>query len=1204
MSVTALRVLWVVGVLWGSAAESTTFITDRTTVWVGGTTMIPFAVEATVKEDLTLPATVKGERLELIGSATVVEGYRLGFVRVRGVMPGRATLTVGDASIAVDIKRHSARDKQLSYPSRIVAPAMGAAVWGKIAVGVEVFDDPIRLGRSRFSEAEEDRHRVALRVPQGAVVEKLGSTTLKDGPVRLVSFAVDLSKVQPGPITLMAEIPCSGDDTSKPGVVSSEPVALNVVEAPTDRLIANEAEAHQEAERPRRYREKPPKLTDSKTASGGKYVNNNGQRPQLVIPLQLEHNGWYQLMLTASGDPGGGAWPTVGVRTHNPSGENESNEQYLAAGQVISDDWQRHAIGQPVWLKAGDMVLVPQFDNDFNAGKKSGDRNLRIDRYELLRLEDRPPTTTTGESITSDLIVAFADSLHGRTLAGDTSIVGVTHRRDRKKTPPPLVTLLVDGESFTPQYSARPVFTLPRSAVKREGSTLRLRAVAADGTVAYSPAVTVAMAEFPDDSAESVPLAQSEHRFTLADPRWDQQIRKALSEDKRAYGERVRLFASRGHADLDLPQDMTGPFNIEIDARGDQFDGPPIARVTLHVGDQTIEVGQVEVNTRYYKMFDAGHVDLPIGEKHVRVSFINDKYDAKSKKDRNLSLRAVRLVASRDKDRTPPVARIVYPAPEAEVYGVDAVVVETADDRALAWVELLIDGERTGIREPVRDGLSRRWLPMPLRNVASGGREVSVRVADRAGNVAVSEPVPILVTSQPPAVPGKYERAVRLLDRFAFGPEPRALADVLVMGERDYLSDALSPIDPGVAIAWRAALVRQPADNNGGQVVRRAIDHALVTPNPVRARLTLFLDNHFTTWQRKTRAERKAIDHATFVELGPAPFADLLHASATSPAMLVYLDQHRSYGKRLNENYAREIMELHTLGVDGGYTQQDVTELANILTGWSMTDHARLDGGGGYRASSFRYIPGLNDPVSRVVFGLRLPEAEDRARRYDRVEMVLDMLAAHPGTARHIATKLAEHYVTVPAPPELVDALTGVYLESGGDLAAMLLAIVEADALSSREFRPRLLHPIDYALRLSRTAGDRNPGVIAGFLNQSGFGLFDRDTPDGYPEEDQAYADTNAMLQRWRFARQFEGPLSSQLPWTMRQPPKEADAAVLGAWHQRVIDYYAIRLTGRPLGKSSNAAALAALDEAQLRPDDSIRMIATLIAQLPEANLH
>ena len=765
---------------------------------------------------------------------------------------------------------------------------------------------------------------------------------------------------------------------------------------------------------------------------------------------------------------------------------------------------------------------------------------------------------------------------------------------------------MVDDEPYASQTSAKPLFDLVRDVVQPEGSTLRLEAVAEDGTVAHSPTITVHRAALPGESDAIASDRRPGRRFTVADPCWDKQTRKALGEDRRAYGERVRVFSSQGHADLELPEDLTGPHVVRVDTRGDQFDGAPIAEVTLHVGDEQVVVGRADVNTGYFKTFDAGTVELPAGPKRLRVAFINDKYDAKTKKDRNLSLRSVKVEGTGPADETAPVARVVYPAPDAELFGVDAVVVETADDRAVDWVELLIDGRATGIRDDVRDGLSRRLLPLPLRGIDSGGHTLSVRVRDHAGNTVESEPVSILVSSQPPDTPGTYERAVRLLDRFAFGPERRELADVLVMGERDYLVAALNAPsdDPGLVNARGFAIARSPSDNNRGHVIRRALDHALETPNPVRARVTLFLDNHFTTWLRKAGSHRKTAEYTRVLELGPAPFADLLHASATSPAMLYYLDQHRSYGKRLNENYAREIMELHSLGVDGGYTQQDVTELANILTGWSMNDHARFDGGGGYHESTFRYIPGLNDPASRVVFGLRLPEVEAYEDRYDRVEMVLDMLAAHPSTARYISTKLAEHYLSVPAPPRVVDELTEVYLENGGDLSEILLAIADADAMTLPDFEPRMLHPIDYALRLSRATGDRNPGAISGFLDRSGFGLFDRDTPDGYPEEDQAYADTNAMLQRWRIARHFEGPLMNTMSWTLRNPPKDADAEALAAWHQRVVDYFAIVITGRPLSDSSNAAALTALDQAQLNPNDSVRMVVALIAQMPEANLH
>src|SRR5690606_20237278 len=140
-------------------------------------------------------------------------------------------------------------------------------------------------------------------------------------------------------------------------------------------------------------------------------------------------------------------------------------------------------------------------------------------------------------------------------------------------------------------------------------------------------------------------------------------------------------------------------------------------------------------------------------------------------------------------------------------------------------------------------------------------------------------------------------------------------------------------------------------------------------------------------------------------------------------------------------------------------------------------------------------------------------EAKDPAQRRDRVKLVIEMLAAHPSTAEYIARKIVEHYVATPAPQPLVDDLAQVFLQTGGDLRKVLLALAKHEAFGQAP--PRLARPLDYALRISRAARSDNAGAVTSYLNRSAVGLFDKDTPDGYPEEDEAYTDSNVTLQRW-----------------------------------------------------------------------------------------
>ncbi len=214
---------------------------------------------------------------------------------------------------------------------------------------------------------------------------------------------------------------------------------------------------------------------------------------------------------------------------------------------------------------------------------------------------------------------------------------------------------------------------------------------------------------------------------------------------------------------------------------------------------------------------------------------------------------------------------------------------------------------------------------------------------------------------------------------------------------------------------------------------------------PLQERLVLFWSNHFTVSVQKpiiaglvNRYEIEAIR----ANLG-GHFEDMLLAVARHPAMLLYLDNVQSIGpdspagqrrnKGLNENLAREILELHSLGVDGGYSQQDVLGLARILTGWSL---ARTSRGPQVR---FAFRPELHQPGSKTLLGRHFAEAGEA-----QGIQALRMLARHPATARHISHKLAQHFVADRPPEALVARLSRVYLDSNGHLPSLMAALIDA----------------------------------------------------------------------------------------------------------------------------------------------------------------
>jgi len=211
----------------------------------------------------------------------------------------------------------------------------------------------------------------------------------------------------------------------------------------------------------------------------------------------------------------------------------------------------------------------------------------------------------------------------------------------------------------------------------------------------------------------------------------------------------------------------------------------------------------------------------------------------------------------------------------------------------------------------------------------------------------------------------------------------------------------------------------------------------------------------------------------------------------------------------------------------------------------------------------------------------------------------MEILTTHPSTAHFICRKLAEHYVTMPAPEGLVNDLAVVYTKTGGDLQSVLMAIAVHPEFWKPDLTPKMLHPLEFALRLSRCCQVDNPWAIHDFLEKSGASIFDCMTPDGYPETDDAYADSNAMLQRWRLGKHFEWELSGLIPW----PLHTASVTDPEKWRQEVVDCIAIRLTGHVFGKASNEAAIKLFTASPADANIWPRELAVFSSHLPEVSL-
>ncbi|HEX7761353.1 MAG TPA: DUF1800 family protein [Caulobacteraceae bacterium] len=341
--------------------------------------------------------------------------------------------------------------------------------------------------------------------------------------------------------------------------------------------------------------------------------------------------------------------------------------------------------------------------------------------------------------------------------------------------------------------------------------------------------------------------------------------------------------------------------------------------------------------------------------------------------------------------------------------------------------------------------------------------------------------------------------------------------------KRDGSFDKTNRTDP---VKMAARLLRDDAAVDFLARVRLAA----ATDADFRERWTLFWCNHFTVSATKLATatvvgpfEQEAIRPHVF-----GRFQDMLLASATHPAMLLYLDQAQSIGPDsfaagrmsrngkkagLNENLAREIMELHTVGVGAGYTQADVTEFARAMTGYSIGG-LRQDQG---EPGRFLFRAGAHEPGSRTVMGKTYSQPDGEQAR-----AVMKDLAASPHTARHVAVKLASHFVADDPPPALVARLERSYLDTRGDLAALartLVASPEAWDSEARKFKT----PYEFMVSSWRAAGTA-PDSLAGVapvLNSMGQKAFSAPSPKGWPEEAAVWCAPDAIIKRMAWSEGF-----------------------------------------------------------------------------------
>ncbi|MGE5838190.1 MAG: DUF1800 domain-containing protein, partial [Acidobacteriota bacterium] len=373
----------------------------------------------------------------------------------------------------------------------------------------------------------------------------------------------------------------------------------------------------------------------------------------------------------------------------------------------------------------------------------------------------------------------------------------------------------------------------------------------------------------------------------------------------------------------------------------------------------------------------------------------------------------------------------------------------------------------------------------------------------------------------------------------------------------DPSTPAAPAVPPRQQLPAEVRLLQMSAQNVTQELMQAKLLRAAMSERQLQEVLTDFWFNHFNVFIGKGQVRQYLTDYEQNV-IRPhvlGSFRELLGATAHSPAMLFYLDNFQSaspnqtvtispemerrlndprirpeqrqqimirleqlrrpqqrQGRGLNENYARELMELHTLGVDGGYTQKDVIEVARALTGWTI-DQPR--GGGG-----FLFRPQMHDADEKTILGVHFPKGGGQ----EEGERVLDVLAKHPSTAHHIAFKLAQRFVADEPPKALVDRAAKKFLDTKGDLREVTkLIITSPEFFAAEAYRAKVKTPLEFVVSAIRASGATvvNAQPLVAQMRELGMPLYGCQPPTGYSMTADAWVNTGALLNRMNFAVQL-----------------------------------------------------------------------------------
>lgn len=501
--------------------------------------------------------------------------------------------------------------------------------------------------------------------------------------------------------------------------------------------------------------------------------------------------------------------------------------------------------------------------------------------------------------------------------------------------------------------------------------------------------------------------------------------------------------------------------------------------------------------------------------------------------------------------------------------------------------------------------VSRRTVLRGTAVTAAAGGLVAAGVVTAEAAAAVVSP-PLAVSNDP---------VLHALRRLTYGPYPGLVGTVRASGVNAWLEVQLRPATIADAnvdailkfqfphMALSGAQIRTRYKDKGWQAMQQlkgaTIVRAVWSQRHLQEVVHGFWSDHFYTHPIDNASlwgkfdEDKRLRANTFTSFGR-----LLHLSASSPAMLAFLNNDQSSEDDINENYGRELLELHTLGLAGGYTEKDVRNAALAMTGWTY-DPITL---------AFKYNPKLHYNGPLRVLGWTHPNIDGTAGGVETGRSLLDYLAAHPATARHISTKLCRRLVSDSPPPSLIASTTRVFQVSKGSVPALLRHII-----ASREFAAssgqKVRRPFDMVTASVRATGGRyrtslgqqGANDLLWRMGEMGHAPFEWIDPDGYPDTAEAWLSSVGVLGRWNTSLAIAGN------WFKGVEMKDAKTLAGGkdrpAKAGQLVDALTVALTGQKFARAHRAAIIEYLDasESTILDDNTLgwrgpRVIALILA--------